>query len=170
MQSLSRGAPHGVVVVSPLPNQRITTYSNLIRFTSSPFKNSLLVSRLKVCSSMKFIPNVRKELFGITVKIKGGERVFISKRNSNGVITKFDHQVKNGERVNWRFTTGLEIEMSQIERIKKEVYKIFEEDKDLEQEGSFSVVHHFYFAPRTGVFLVSCFTKTNTHEDYFAIR
>ncbi|KAI3868288.1 hypothetical protein MKX03_000199 [Papaver bracteatum] len=245
MQPLSRGAPGGaVVVVSPLSNLRITMkppYPNLIRFSSSPFKFSsaplLPVSRLKVCSSLKLIPNVatqtstlniteisslipirllgkiiiafgvfrvvlelilkllrwdfldvndlittqfdgreifgfveREEWFGITVKMKGGERVFISKRKSNGVITKFDHQVKNGERVNWRFTTGLEIEMSQIERIKKEVYKIFEEDKDLEQEDSFAVVHHFYFASRTAVLLVSCFTKVATHEDYFTIR
>ncbi|KAI3899680.1 hypothetical protein MKW92_022331 [Papaver armeniacum] len=242
MQSLSTGTPHGVAI-SPLPNQRITVYSNLIRFSSSPFKfpstRSPPNSRLKVCSSLKLIPNVakqnstslipevsslkphnigllvklviafgllrvglelihkllrwdfldvndlittqfegreifgfveRKELFGITVKMKDGERVFISKRKSNGVITKFDHQMKNGDRVNWRFTTELKVEMNQVERIKKEVYKIFEEDKDLEQEDSFVVEYHFDFPNRTVVLLVSCFTKTDTHEDYFTIR
>ncbi|XP_026460214.1 uncharacterized protein LOC113361046 isoform X2 [Papaver somniferum] len=242
MQSLNRGTPHGVAI-SPLPNQRITVYSNLIRFSSSPFKlpstRSLPLSRLKVCSSMKFIPNVakqtstsmitetsslipykigllvkviiafgllrvglelihkllrwdfldvndlittqfdgreifgfveRKELFGITVKMNDGERVFISKRKSNGVITKFDHQVKNGELVNWRFTTELEVEMSRVERIKKEICKILEEDKDLEQEDSFVVEYHFDFPNRRVVLLVSSFTKTDTHEDYFAVR
>ncbi|MCL7048619.1 hypothetical protein MKW94_013581 [Papaver nudicaule] len=246
MQALSRGVPYGGVVVSPLPNQRIMVvkpYSNLIRFSSSPFKisstHSLPISKLRVCNSLKLIPSAAKQTsmlmiteltsliphqiklflkvilafglfrvvleqihklyrwdfldvndlittqfggkqifgfvesigwFGITIKMKNGERVFISKRKSNGVITKFDHQMKNGEHVNWRFTTELEIEMDQVDGIRKEIYKIFQEDKDLEQEDSYVVVLRFNFVIRTAVLLVSCFTKTGTHEEYFTIR
>ncbi|KAI3981965.1 hypothetical protein MKX01_018871 [Papaver californicum] len=190
MQPLSRGAPCGAVVVSPLPNQRITAYSNLIK--------------LKVCSSLKFIPNVVKqsstlmvtklvkinslihhkirplvkviiayfidvhdvistevdgmefvrffeknEWFGLTIKTKNGDPVYISKVDSNTSITKLDHKMKNGNSV----------EMNQVKRIRKEIRKIFEEEKDLEQEGSFVVEYH-----------LSCFTKTDTHENYFTIR
>ncbi|KAI3905670.1 hypothetical protein MKW92_014843 [Papaver armeniacum] len=244
---MSRGAPHGVVV-SPLPNQRITAYSSLIRY-SSPFKisctPSLPVSRLKVCSSLKLIPNVAKqtstlmitklvevnsliphkirllfkvitafgllgvvlelihklltwewdflnvndliktevdgtEIFGfverkgwfggITIKIKNGDRVFISNGKTNGMITKFDHQMKNGERVNWRFTTELKVETDEVKRIQEEINKIFEEDKDLEQEDSYALIHDVDITNRIAVLLVSCFTKTDTHEDYFIIR
>ncbi|RZC53586.1 hypothetical protein C5167_012442 [Papaver somniferum] len=78
--------------------------------------------------------------------------------------------MKNGERVNWRFTTELKVEMDEVERIREEINKIFEEDKDLEQEDSYALIHDADFANRTAVLIVSCFTKTDTHEDYFRIR
>ncbi|KAI3868289.1 hypothetical protein MKX03_000200 [Papaver bracteatum] len=231
MQSLSRGAPHGAVVVSPLPNQRITAYSNLIRFSSSPFKNSLPVSRLKVCSSMKLIPNVAKQTpasliteissvvphnIGLLVEVIIGYGLlrvvielihklltwewdfvnvndlmstevdgreifgFVERKGWFGGITikmedgdDFPFQTEkqtNGERVNWRFTTELKVEMDQVKRIQEEINKIFEEDKDLEQEDSYALVHDVDSTNRIAVLIVSCFTKTDTHEDYFKIR
>ncbi|MCL7047156.1 hypothetical protein MKW94_028419 [Papaver nudicaule] len=111
-----------------------------------------------------------KGWFDITIKMKNGDRVLISKGKSNGLITKFDHQMKNGEHVNWRFTTKLEIEMDQVERIEKEIYKIFEEDKDLEQEDAFALLYDVDWSNRKAMLLVSCFTKTASHEDYFTVR
>ncbi|MCL7050648.1 hypothetical protein MKW94_021276 [Papaver nudicaule] len=204
MQTLSRVAPHGGVLVSPLPNQRIKVmkpYSNFIRFSSSPGKISSslrvfllafglfiwVLEQVHNINSWNFIDVndlietevdgkgifgfvEKKGWSGLTIKTKNGDRVFFSKVNSNGMITKFDHQMKNGEYINWRFTTELKIEIDQVERIKKEVYKIFEEDKDLEQEDAFAVVLRYDFVDRTAVLLVSCFTKTATHEDYFTVR
>ncbi|MCL7029682.1 hypothetical protein MKW94_002452 [Papaver nudicaule] len=65
--------------------------------------------------------------------------------------------MKNGEYINWRFTTELKIEIDQVEKIKKEVYKIIEEDKDLEQEDAFAVVLRYDFVDRTAVFALYLF-------------
>ncbi|KAI3899677.1 hypothetical protein MKW92_022328 [Papaver armeniacum] len=113
----------------------------------------------------------RKGWFGgVTIKMKDGDRFFISNGKTNGWITKFDHQMKNGERVNWRFTTELKVEMDEVKTIQEEIYKIFKEDKDLEQEDSYALIHDVDSTNRIAVLIVSCFTKTDTHEDYFRIR
>ncbi|MCL7046256.1 hypothetical protein MKW94_013345 [Papaver nudicaule] len=66
-----------------------------------------------------------------------GERVFIPNGKVNGVIIKFGNQIKEEKHVNWRFTTDLKIKINQVHRVEKEIYMIFEEDKDLEQEDAF---------------------------------
>ncbi|KAI3910951.1 hypothetical protein MKW92_008448, partial [Papaver armeniacum] len=212
MQSLmSRGAPHGDRSISIIEANNYFAYSNLIRYSSHskfPSHPSLPLSRLKVCGSLKLIPNVvknrlnsliphkirllvnvittfgllgvvlelihklltwewdflnvndliqteRKGWFGgITIKIKNGDRVFISNGKTNGMITKFDHQMKNG------------VEMDDAKRIQEEISKIFEEDKDLEQEDSYALIHDATVLIELSVLLY----QDDTHEDYFIIR
>ncbi|KAI3986339.1 hypothetical protein MKX01_002184 [Papaver californicum] len=92
----------------------------------------------------------RKRWFGgVTIEMKNRDRFFIS----------------NGKQM--RFTTELKVEMHEVERIREKINKIF---KDLEHEDSSVVVYDTNFTTRRSVLLVSCFTKTDTHEDYFTIR
>ncbi|MCL7026161.1 hypothetical protein MKW94_016145 [Papaver nudicaule] len=111
-----------------------------------------------------------KGWFGFTIKMNKGERVFISNGKVNGVIIKFGNQIKEGKHCNWRFTTDLKININQVHRVEKEIYKIFKEDKDLEQEDAFVLLSGVDWANKTAVFLVSWITKTGTHEEYFTIR
>ncbi|KAI3981964.1 hypothetical protein MKX01_018870 [Papaver californicum] len=47
----------------------------------------------------------KKELFGLTIKMKNEDPVIISKVKSNSSITKLDHQMKNEKRLNCRSLT-----------------------------------------------------------------
>ncbi|KAI3901880.1 hypothetical protein MKW92_037404 [Papaver armeniacum] len=82
-----------------------------------------------------------REWFGVTIKMENGVQVFISNEILNEkIITKYPHRMKNG-RVNLKFATQLEINMNHYDEIREEIYKILEEDKDLEQEDPFAAIN-----------------------------
>ncbi|MCL7022839.1 hypothetical protein MKW94_007063 [Papaver nudicaule] len=176
MQPSSRGAPHGIVASPQTTKQRIA-YWQLTRFSSSLLiislweflkVNDLVTTEVAGKTIFGFVE--RKGWFGVTIRMKNGQRVFSSKGKLNGVIINFDHQMMNGKHVNWRFTTLLKVKMDEVGRMEKEIYKIFEEDKDLEQEDAYAFLSDLDFPNNKAVFLVSCFTKSATHEGYFTIR